>query len=187
MKGRQNMVKKSEKTDSLVQARRKPDPLDADRAWLVKAAQMAKAPIERGGSPHPTVKVGAILVDAKGKEVARAANGFAHGIDRRRPERYENGSRSLWINCAEQMVIAKAVRAQANLKGARLYVTLEPCATCAGLLVECGIREVVVPLSSRRSYAKLKAKWKKSIEIGTSKLTEAGVKITAVDMDDTRG
>ena len=167
--------------------RRLSDSREMDRDWLLKASDIAKASPEKGGSPHPTVKVGAILVDAKGHEIARAANGFAHGIDRRRPERYENGSRSLWINCAEQMVVAKAVRAQANIKGAKLYVTLEPCAICAGLLVECGIREVVVPLSSRRSYAKLKAKWKKSIEIGTSKLTEAGVTITAVDMDDTRG
>lgn len=167
--------------------RRSADSREQDRDWLLKAAGLANAAPERGGSPHPTVKVGAILVDAGGKEIARAANGFAHGVDRRRPERYENGSRSLWINCAEQMVIAKAVRAQANLKGAKLYVTLEPCAICAGLLVECGIREIIVPLSSRRSYAKLKAKWKKSIEIGTSKLTEAGVVLTAVDMDDTRG
>lgn len=158
-----------------------------DRAWLDLAIKTANAAPEKGGSPHPRVKVGAILVDAKGKEIARAVNRFATGVDRRRPERYENNARSLWINCAEQMALAQALRHKADVKGAKMYVTLEPCAVCAGLLVESGIREVVVPLSSRRSYAKLKAKWKKSIEIGTSKLTEAGVKITAVDMDDTRG
>lgn len=165
--------------------RRGPDPLDVHRVWLKRAAAISLDSPENGGSPHPSVKVGAILVDAKGKEIAHAANGFAHGVDRRRPERYENGSRSLWINCAEQMVIAKAVRKRADLKGAKLYVTLEPCAICAGLLVESGIREVIVPLSSRRSYAKLKAKWKKSIEIGTTKLTEAGVKVTTVDVNGT--
>lgn len=164
---------------------RRVDPLEIDRMWLKRATEIAFQSPEHGGSPHPTVKVGAILVDAKGKEIAHAANGFVQGIDRRRPERYENGVRSLWINCAEQRAIAKAVRQRADLKGARMFVTLEPCAICAGLLVECGIKEVIVPLSSRRSYAKLKAKWKKSIEIGTSKLTEAGVKITAVDVNGT--
>lgn len=179
------MTKKSVSQPDPAPCRRGPDPLDVNRLWLRRAAELAASSPDKGGSPHPSVKVGAILVDAQGKEIARAANGFAHGIDRRRPERYENGSRSLWINCAEQMVIAKAVRKQADLKGAKLYVTLEPCAICAGLLVECGLREVIVPLSSRRSYAKLKAKWKKSIEIGSSKLTEAGVKVTSVDVNGT--
>lgn len=178
------MVPRLTGSKSPTPCRRAPDQRDIDRAWLKRAAQIAQASPDKGGSPHPTVKVGAILVDEKGKEIAHAANGFAHGIDRRRPERYENGERSLWINCAEQLVIAKAVHKQANLKNAKLYVTLEPCAICAGLLVACGIREIVVPMSSRRSYAKLKSKWKKSIEIGASKLTEAGVKVTAVDLND---
>ncbi|MDD3181718.1 MAG: deaminase [Alphaproteobacteria bacterium] len=180
------MAKKSDLTLISPTCRRKIDLLETHRLWLKRAAEIALASPEKGGSPHPSVKVGAILVDAKGLEIAHAANGFAHGIDRRRPERYENGARSLWINCAEQMVIAKAARNQADLKGAKLYVTLEPCAICAGLLVECGICEVIVPLSSRRSYAKLKAKWKKSIEIGSSKLMEAGVKVTVVDVSSTR-
>jgi len=181
------MTQKGNLPVKAAKSRRGQDLLNLNRIWLEKAFQTAVSPVEKGGSPHPTVKVGAILVDSTGTEIARAANRFAQGIDRRRPERYANGERSLWINCAEQMVIAKAVRQQANLKGARLYVTLEPCAVCAGLLVECGIREVILPLSARRSYAKLKAKWKKSIEIGTTKLTEAGVKITTVDMNNTRG
>jgi tRNA(Arg) A34 adenosine deaminase TadA len=166
---------------------RQKDALSQDRVWLKQAMALAASPAEKAGSPHPSVKVGAILVDTKGKEIARDVNRFASGIDRRRPERYENAVRSLWINCAEQMVLIKAVMKGAKTKGSTLYVTLEPCAVCAGLLVECGVKEVVVPLSSRRSYAKLKAKWKKSIEIGTSKLTEAGIKIRAIDMNDTQG
>ncbi|MGE4351731.1 MAG: deaminase [Bdellovibrionales bacterium] len=167
--------------------RRKPDPMQEHRQWLARAMALAQASPEKGGSPHPSVKVGAILVGADGKEIAQASNGFAHGIDRRRPERYENHVRSLWINCAEQMVLAKALRNRADLRGARLYITLEPCAVCAGLLAECGIKQVIVPMSSRRSYARLKAKWKKSIEIGVSKMIEAGVQVVTVDMNDTKG
>jgi tRNA(Arg) A34 adenosine deaminase TadA len=161
---------------------RRRDGLLQHRHWLKLAEAAARRPVSAGGSPHPSVKVGAVLVDAKGHEIAATANRFAHGVDRRRPERYEDGSKSLWINCAEQLAFATALRKRANLKGATLYVTLEPCATCAGLIAELGLRQVCVPVGSLRRYAKLKAKWKASIEIGLIKLAEAGVPVTAIDM-----
>ena len=161
---------------------RRADGLATHRHWLKRAEAVARAPVTEGGSPHPSVKVGAILVDAKGKEIAKAANRFAHGLDRRRPERYKEGAKSLWINCAEQMAMAEALRKRANIKNATLYVTLEPCAVCAGLAAELRLKRVCVPIGSLRRYARLKAKWKASIEIGLIKLAEAGVPVTAVDM-----
>ncbi len=154
------------------------------RHWLAKALAAARKGPEKGGSPHPTVKVGAVLVGADGKEIAEGANRFAHGLDWTKEERFEDGSRSLWFNCAEQMVIAKALRDKAEIKGARLYVTLEPCAVCAGLIVECGIKEVFLPLEAVDAYPRLKPKWRKSVEIGLGKLLEAGVRVTKVDMSE---
>jgi deoxycytidylate deaminase len=87
----------------------------------------------------------------------------------------------LWNNCAEQLALVDALRQRRDIRGAELYVTLEPCAVCAGLIAEAGIRQVYVPVGSRRRYAGLKAKWKESIEIGTVKLAEAGVTVTAID------
>jgi tRNA(Arg) A34 adenosine deaminase TadA len=163
--------------------RRRKDSLAKHRHWLKHAETIAMHPVSKGGSPHPSVKVGAVLVDAKGREIASAANRFAHGIDRRRPERYRDGSKSLWINCAEQMAMAQALKKRAPMKGATLYVTLEPCAVCAGIAAELQLKRVCVPINSLRRYAKLKAKWKASIEIGLIKLAEAGIPITAIDMD----
>ena len=161
---------------------RRKDDLALHRQWLKRAETVARAPISAGGSPHPTVKVGAVLVNAMGKEIAAASNRFAYGLDRRRPERYKNGSKSLWINCAEQMAMAEALRKRADIKGATLYVTLDPCAVCAGLAAELRLKMVCVPVGSLRRYAKLKAKWKDSIEIGLIKLAEAGIPMTAIDM-----
>ena len=134
--------------------------------WLAKAEALAKKPVRRGGSPHPSVRVGAIFVDAGGHEIAAAANRFARGVKARVPERLDTNGRSLWINCAEQLAIVEAARRKADLKGARLYVTLEPCAICAGLIAEMGIREVFVPAQSLRHSSRLKKKWKSSIDIG---------------------
>lgn len=175
------------KASSAVDKTRIRDSLAHHRAFLKRAAALAVRPVSRGGSPHPKVKVGALLVDAKGKEIARGVNRFARGVDRHRPERYVDQGKSLWINCAEQIVLAEALRQRANLKGARLYVTLEPCATCAGLIAETGIRKVYVPVGALRRYAHLKAKWKQSIEVGLIKLAEAGVELISIDVDNAAG
>ncbi len=157
------------------------DALAEHRGWLARAEKVALLPFNQGGSTHPTVKVGAVLVDKDGHEIAAAANRFAHGLDRRRPERYKNGSKSLWVNCAEQMAVARAARLGVPLNEARLYVTLEPCAVCAGLLAELHIKQVFVPVGAMRRYAKLKSKWKQSIEVGLIKLAEAGITLTSID------
>lgn len=151
------------------------------RRWLDRAEQISSLTVNKGGSPHPSVHVGAVLVDARGREIASAANRFAEGVDRRRPERYKDGSKSLWINCAEQLALMQALRHGKKISGARMYVTLEPCAVCAGMIGELKIAEVYVPVDSMRRYAKLKAKWKDSIEIGQIKLAEAGTRLIAVD------
>lgn len=174
---------RSSKAQAVLGKSRGDDLLRQHRFWLARATEVAEGAVSQGGSPHPHVKVGAVIVDAKGREVAAASNRFASGVDRRRPERYDDKERSLWINCAEQMALMDALRAKASLEKAKLYVTLEPCAVCAGLIAEAGIKEVIIPVGARRHYAKLKKKWKLSIEIGHVKLTEAGVKVTAVDTD----
>lgn len=161
---------------------RKMDGRIQDRLFLARAERIARAPLNQGGSPHPSVQVGAVLVNQGGHEIAASANRFAAGVDRRRPERYYSGFKSLWINCAEQMVLMRALAKRADTKGATLYVTLEPCAVCAGLLTEMGIRRICVPVGALRRYAKLKTKWKESIEIGLIKLAEAGVEVTSLDI-----
>ncbi|MDD4616916.1 MAG: deaminase [Alphaproteobacteria bacterium] len=160
---------------------RSPDLWAEHRHWLARAEEVSRQSVAEGGSPHPSVKVGAVLVDSKGREIAACANRFAEGVDRRRPERYKDGSKSLWINCAEQLVLMQALRKGKKVEGGRLYVTLEPCAVCAGMIGELKIAEVYVPVDSMRRYAKLKSKWKESIEIGRIKLEEAGVRLISVD------
>lgn len=157
------------------------DDLAAHRQWLARAEAAAIRPVSQGGSPHPSVKVGAVLVDQKGRVIAMAANRFARGVDRRRPERFREGSKSLWINCAEQIALAEALRKRADVKGAVFYLTLEPCAICAGLIAELGLKRVYVPAGALRRYAKLKSKWKNSIEIGLIKLAESGTQLLAID------
>jgi tRNA(Arg) A34 adenosine deaminase TadA len=173
------MAKKKETATAL--SRDKKDRWADHRKWLARAHDVATQPVSKGGSPHPSVRVGAVLVDAKGREIASAANRFAAGVDRRRPERYKDGSKSLWINCAEQIALMDALRRNKKVTGTTLYTTLEPCAVCAGMIGELKIAEVCVPVDAMRRYARLKSKWKSSIEIGLTKLAECGTRLVSVD------
>jgi hypothetical protein len=49
------------------------------------------------------------------------------------------------------------------------------------MIGELQIAEVCVPVGSMRRYAKLKAKWKNSIETGLIKLEESGTRLVSVD------
>jgi len=77
------------------------------------------------------VPVGAVVVDAAGELVARAHN-------RRESEQDPTAH-------AELLVIRDAARALGSwrLEGATLYVTLEPCAMCAGAIVLARVERLV--------------------------------------------
>jgi tRNA(adenine34) deaminase len=77
------------------------------------------------------VPVGAVLADATGAVIARAANS---PIARHDPTAH-----------AEMLVLRAAGRALGNyrLPGCVLFVTLEPCAMCVGALVHARVARIV--------------------------------------------
>lgn len=96
-----------------------------DVYWMREALAEARAAAERGEVP-----IGALVV-INGREVARAHNRTIADCD---PTAH-----------AEMMAIRDASRAIGNyrLAGAELYVTVEPCAMCAGAMVQARIERVI--------------------------------------------
>jgi len=140
---------------------------------------------EAKGSPHPTVKVGAVIVAPDGKTViAKANNNFADGV-KNKPKRLKAGEKSLWLMCAEKRAIAEARKNLKDhdlesLKGCHVYSTLAPCTTCADDLIYAEIKTVNIPYDDVDSYVHLKEKWRKSIIIGEIKLKEAGITLKKI-------
>jgi tRNA(adenine34) deaminase len=102
-----------------------PAPTD-DEAWMRVALAEADA-----ATLHGDVPVGAVVVAADGRELARDHN--------RREERADPTAH------AELLALraAAAQNAHWRLEGATLFVTLEPCPMCAGALVNARIARVV--------------------------------------------
>ncbi len=110
-------------------------PLD-DEGWM--AVALAEADL---AAAHGDVPVGAVVVDAGGMELAR---------DHNRRELHADPTAH-----AELLALraAAARRGHWRLEGATLYVTLEPCAMCAGALVNSRITRVVYGAFDRKAGA----------------------------------
>ncbi|MGC2417549.1 MAG: tRNA adenosine(34) deaminase TadA [Candidatus Acidiferrales bacterium] len=99
--------------------------LAADAAFMEAALAEARLAAERGEVP-----VGAVVV-AEGRIVARAGNRTIADCD---PTAH-----------AEIIALREAAKAIGNyrLLGASLYVTIEPCAMCAGAMIQARIARLI--------------------------------------------
>jgi len=101
-----------------------------DAAWMNVALEEARTAGAAGEVP-----VGCVIVDSDGRELARGRNGRETLMD---PTAH-----------AEILAIrsASAHRGGWRLSGTTAYVTLEPCAMCAGAIYWTGIGRVVFALA----------------------------------------
>ena len=100
---------------------------DSRNPYMTRALAQAKAAAERGEAP-----IGAVLVDGEtGAVLAEAGN---------RVEEINDPTAH-----AEMLVIrdAAAVLGSMRLGGSHLYVTLEPCAMCAGAIAHARIARLI--------------------------------------------
>ncbi|HVR29753.1 MAG TPA: tRNA adenosine(34) deaminase TadA [Thermoanaerobaculia bacterium] len=97
-----------------------------DLLWMAEAVAEARRAAELGEVP-----VGAVIVDSAGEVVARAHN-----------TKETNGDP---LGHAEILALRRAAARIGGwrLCGCTLYVTLEPCAMCAGALVQSRVRRLV--------------------------------------------
>ena len=106
----------------------------AFKSFMEIALQEARGAAKRGEIP-----VGAVVVSADGRVVARAGNYTRESCD---PSAH-----------AEVLAIRKAcaLLGQERLNDHDLYVTLEPCAMCAGLIAAARIRRLYYAASDPKS------------------------------------
>lgn len=111
------------------------DQLELDRRWMRRALALAQQAAEAGEVP-----VGAVLV-RDGQCIGEGSNRPISGVD---PTAH-----------AEIQALRAAAKSQDNyrLPGSTLYVTIEPCAMCAGAIVHARVERVVFAATEPKAGA----------------------------------
>jgi len=97
-------------------------------------------------SKDPSTKVGAIIIDSKRRIVGTGYNGFPRGIADTTDRLNDRPTKYAPVVHAEANAILNSTRV--DLDDCVLYVTHFPCTGCAKLIIQAGIRTVVVPDSA---------------------------------------
>lgn len=124
-------------------------------------------------SKDPSTKVGAVVVRPNRTIVSVGYNGFPRGVDDTYTTREDKLLRTVH---AEANAI---LTAQEPLHGYTLYVTpLHPCANCAGLIIQSGIKMVHFKAHAESSEA-----WKQHADVMYGMFISAGISFERHDHD----
>lgn len=131
-------------------------------------------------SKDPSTKVSAALFNGK-YQICSAYNGFPPGVADT-PERLNNRDiKYKIVQHAEANLISTCARLGIKTEGMSVAVSLFPCASCAGMLISAGIKEIVTVEPSEDA----KSRWGEDFKLSKSILEEAGVQVTVIDISKT--
>ena len=126
-------------------------------------------------SKYPSTKVGAVIVDPRNKRIVSTGfNGLPFGVE---DTADRLGTREIKYEMVVHAETNALMFAGTQANGCTLYVTpLPPCARCAVLIIQSGIRRVVSPKPDTS-----KEPWKTQFAISSDMFAEAGVAIDLFD------
>ena len=128
-------------------------------------------------SKDPTTKVGALFLAPESYQILTLGyNGFPRKVDETKPERWNRPVKYMYVSHAEANCIANACRHGTPLENSIAVVTLFPCATCAKLMIQSGISELV----TRKPDFDC-PRWGEEFRFSKEMLDEAQVSIQYVD------
>lgn len=122
-------------------------------------------------SKDTSTQIGCIII--RGRDIVSTGyNGFPRGVDDTPPERHERPIKYMFVSHAEENAILNALRNGTSVVGCTLYIPKWlPCATCARLIIQSGISEVVT------GEMIIPERWAESFNIGLTMMNEAGVRV----------
>ena len=95
-------------------------------------------------SKDESTHIGAVIVGLNNEIRATGYNSFPRGIDDTVPERQERPEKYFWFSHAEINAVAQAAMVGIPIGGCKMYTNGMPCTTCAGYVINAGIKEIIV-------------------------------------------
>lgn len=133
-----------------------------DRRFLALAEHIAQ------WSKDPSTKTGAVIVDRDNRIISIGYNGLPRGVDDL-SERLENREikYKIIVHCERNALLF----ARSSVQDCRLYTwPFMSCSTCAGMVINAGIVEVIAPVSEN-------PRWIEDFKLAQQLFAEAGVKV----------
>lgn len=124
-------------------------------------------------SKDPSTKVGCILVDSDRHIISTGYNGFPRGVEDSQPRLNFRETKYMMVQHAEANAVLQAV---ASTKGSTAYVTHHPCSSCAGMLIQAGVKRVV----TNPPEPQFLERFKQSFRITETMFKETGIKLDII-------
>lgn len=122
-------------------------------------------------SKDRSTRVAALCLGEGGEVLSTGYNGFPRKVNEFIDSRHERPEKYIWTCHAEENCITNAARSGARLQGSTmLLLGLRPCSTCARMIVQAGIKQLVVFPTSPSNE-----KWEADQVFSRAILSEGGV------------
>lgn len=146
--------------------------------WNIRFMQMAQ--LISTWSKDQSTKVGCVIVSPDKAILSMGYNGFPRGVDDNVPERQIRPTKYDFVVHAEVNAILNAGKNGTRLNGGILYVTMPPCARCAGSIINSGIKEIIY---LEPEIQKQIPGWRDSLNISFTMFDEASVLYKTIERD----
>lgn len=157
--------------------------IEADIPWheklhvlrkLVTFVPFAQACADR--SKDPSTKVGAIIIDSDYNIRATGYNGFPRGVADDPALYADRNAKYMRTVHAETNAISQAARTGVSVDGCSIILTaLYPCPSCAGILIQAGIKTVLAP------DVNMPERWATPWVVSKNMFAQAGISVYAYD------
>lgn len=135
--------------------------------WLLGLAEYIST-----ASKDPSTKVGAVIVDQDRRVISVGYNGLPRGVEDSEERLNNREIKYKMILHAERNSL---LFSQRSLVGCAMYVyPMMPCASCASMIIQSGIKKVVAPYNEN-------PRWVDDFELSKQLFKEAGVELFLID------
>ena len=124
-------------------------------------------------SKDPSTKVSAVIADKENYVRAVSYNGFPKGVTDSEERLNNRELKYPLVQHAEANAISACARLGISTNGCTMAVTHLPCSTCAGLMINAGIKKVI----TRVPDPEFAARWADAQKLTFDMFTESGVEL----------